>query len=165
MSRHRRGESSGIVRTVSVGSSNGLKMHLSQAGRAFLQRGRIHRSVVPCLNLSHISLPTGQQTSRDAPPNVELRMCKCNEEGILLTVVKDGPNKGRKFWKCRKGEHAACKFFEWDDEPPPPVQTGFGGTAAKGLNSRAPLLNTGASAGGAKDTCYKVASFCLFPFA
>lgn len=85
-------------------------------------------------------------------------MCKCNEEGILLTVVKDGPNKGRKFWKCRKGEHAACKFFEWDDEPPPPAQTGFGGTAAKGLSSRTPSLNTGVGAGGKSDTCYKVAS-------
>jgi len=87
-------------------------------------------------------------------------MCKCNEEAILLTVVKDGPNKGRKFWKCRKGEHAACKFFEWDDEPPPPAQTGFGGTAAMGLSSRTPSLNTGAAAGGS-DTCYKVAPPCL----
>ena len=83
-------------------------------------------------------------------------MCKCNEEAILLTVVKDGQNKGRKFWKCRKGEHAACKFFEWDDEPPPPAQTGFGGTAAMGLSSRTPSLNTGVGAGGS-DTCYKVA--------
>lgn len=36
--------------------------------------------------------------------------CKCNEPSIQLTVKKDGPNKGRKFYKCKT---SACNFFSW----------------------------------------------------
>jgi DNA topoisomerase III len=80
------------------------------------------------------------------------RMCKCNEEGILQTVVKESTNKGRKFWSCRKAEHARCAFFEWDDEPPRTAST------QGAMISRAESLNTcnskgsGATSGG----CFNV---------
>lgn len=44
-------------------------------------------------------------------------VCGCNNEAILLTVKKDGPNKGRKFYKCRlRSEEGGCNFFLWAPE-------------------------------------------------
>lgn len=40
-------------------------------------------------------------------------VCKCNTEALQLTVRKDGPNKGRKFYKCEK---STCDFFLWAEE-------------------------------------------------
>ena len=79
-------------------------------------------------------------------------MCKCNEEGALQTVVKENANKGRKFWSCRKGEHARCAFFEWDDEPPRTAST------QGGMASRTQSLNTsnGPGSGGTSGDCFKV---------
>ena len=64
-----------------------------------------------------------------------VRMCKCNEEGILKTVSKESDNKGRKFWSCRKSEPARCEFFEWDDEPPRTAGQGVPTSQAQFLNS------------------------------
>ena len=41
--------------------------------------------------------------------------CECNVPVAEKTVVKEGPNKGRIFWKCGKGDE--CPFFEWADGP------------------------------------------------
>ncbi|PWN47952.1 prokaryotic type I DNA topoisomerase [Violaceomyces palustris] len=43
--------------------------------------------------------------------------CHCGNPTVERTVVKDGPNKGRKFWRCPKpmGE-GDCNFFAWADE-------------------------------------------------
>ena len=35
-----------------------------------------------------------------------------------FTVKKDGPNKGRKFFKCSKPEGSQCDFFKWADNTP-----------------------------------------------
>ncbi|KAG7209965.1 hypothetical protein KM043_011554 [Ampulex compressa] len=43
-------------------------------------------------------------------------MCACNQAARLLTVHKDGPNKGRQFYACPKGMSSTCKFFQWADE-------------------------------------------------
>ncbi|KAK7791153.1 hypothetical protein R5R35_013322 [Gryllus longicercus] len=40
-------------------------------------------------------------------------MCNCNQAAIQLTVRKDGPNKGRPFYKC--GNQSQCNFFQWAD--------------------------------------------------
>jgi DNA topoisomerase-3 len=37
-------------------------------------------------------------------------VCSCNEQAIQLTVRKEGPNKGRKFYKCK---NQTCDFFLW----------------------------------------------------
>ncbi|TDL26070.1 hypothetical protein BD410DRAFT_564581 [Rickenella mellea] len=34
---------------------------------------------------------------------------------VLKTVVKEGPNQGKKFWVCPNSEKARCGFFEWDE--------------------------------------------------
>lgn len=43
-------------------------------------------------------------------------MCECSKPAILLTVRKDGPNQGRKFFKCdTNANQSSCNFFEWED--------------------------------------------------
>ncbi|KAG5887194.1 hypothetical protein JTB14_016680 [Gonioctena quinquepunctata] len=41
-------------------------------------------------------------------------VCSCNNEARMLTVRKDGPNKGRNFYKCA-GD--SCDFFLWAPDP------------------------------------------------
>ncbi|XP_029173837.1 DNA topoisomerase 3-alpha-like [Nylanderia fulva] len=40
-------------------------------------------------------------------------MCNCHEIAIQLTVRKEGPNKGRLFYKCGKPQGSGCNFFLW----------------------------------------------------
>ncbi|XP_030764441.1 DNA topoisomerase 3-alpha [Sitophilus oryzae] len=40
-------------------------------------------------------------------------MCSCDQQAVMLTVKKDGPNKGRQFYKCGSGN---CNFFLWDPD-------------------------------------------------
>lgn len=42
-------------------------------------------------------------------------LCKCNEPSILLIVKKEGPNKGRGFYKCAS-KFNDCGFFKWSSE-------------------------------------------------
>lgn len=39
--------------------------------------------------------------------------CDCNIPASYLTVKKEGPNTGRKFYTCRQRE---CKFFSFEDD-------------------------------------------------
>ncbi|XP_052264208.1 DNA topoisomerase 3-alpha-like isoform X2 [Dreissena polymorpha] len=41
-------------------------------------------------------------------------VCNCGIDAIQLTVKKEGPNKGRQFYKC--GGSSGCSFFLWTDE-------------------------------------------------
>uniref|UniRef100_I3MP50 DNA topoisomerase n=1 Tax=Ictidomys tridecemlineatus TaxID=43179 RepID=I3MP50_ICTTR len=38
--------------------------------------------------------------------------CNCGQEAVLLTVRKEGPNRGRQFYKCSSN---SCNFFLWAD--------------------------------------------------
>lgn len=62
------------------------------------------------------------------------RQCLCNQDAVMKTVVKEGPNKGRKFWKCGQGE-GACQFWEWDDEPPRSTKSGRTSSMGGGQSS------------------------------
>ncbi|CDW56295.1 DNA topoisomerase [Trichuris trichiura] len=42
-------------------------------------------------------------------------MCNCGLECSLLTVRKEGPNKGRNFYSCSKAPSERCRFFLWAD--------------------------------------------------
>ena len=44
----------------------------------------------------------------EAGPN-----CKCGKASVKRAVVKQSPNKGRKFWCCAGGRDNGCRFFEW----------------------------------------------------
>lgn len=50
---------------------------------------------------------TGTRTSSGIPN------CKCSLPGRLLTVQKEGANKGRKFYGCSKPMGQGCNFFQW----------------------------------------------------
>lgn len=41
-----------------------------------------------------------------------LPICECNIQVVEFTVKKEGPNKGRKFRKCKNNN---CKYWEWSD--------------------------------------------------
>ncbi|PPQ66473.1 hypothetical protein CVT24_007047 [Panaeolus cyanescens] len=67
------------------------------------------------------------------------RPCDCGEPTVSRVTQKEGPNKGRVFWKCAKG---GCGFFSWDDEP---------ASANSGSKSK-----TGGGGGGSStDVCFK----------
>ncbi|UYV73675.1 TOP3A [Cordylochernes scorpioides] len=44
--------------------------------------------------------------------------CNCGKTCSLLTVRKEGPNKGRQFYKCSEAQGSQCNFFKWADEVP-----------------------------------------------
>ncbi|KAL0956762.1 hypothetical protein HGRIS_002881 [Hohenbuehelia grisea] len=87
------------------------------------------------------AIPTkrSHSSAAEADHDEPARKCLCGLDGRRLTVVKEGQNQGRKFWKCAE---SVCDFFEFDDEPP-----------------RAPgVSRTGSSTGGkvsSTDECYK----------
>ncbi|XP_036143952.1 DNA topoisomerase 3-alpha isoform X2 [Monomorium pharaonis] len=51
--------------------------------------------------------------------NTEI-MCNCHEIAIQLTVRKEGPNKGRLFYKCSKPQGNGCNFFLWGSDSAEP---------------------------------------------
>jgi len=86
---------------------------------------------------------------------VTTRPCLCSEYAVLHTVFKEGSNKGRKFWRCGKGDGSSCKFWEWDDEPPRNQASGSG-MASSGLSSRGVYGQSQGDSGAADDACFKV---------
>lgn len=99
------------------------------------------------------SLSSFQTTdSSSMATHVATRRCLCGECAVLHTVFKESSNKGRKFWKCGKGDGSPCKFFEWDDEPPH-SQT-RGNWAGTGLKSTGAVNDQGDDSGA--DACFKV---------
>lgn len=42
-------------------------------------------------------------------------VCHCGESALLLTVRKEGPNEGRKFYRCPKQPPDKCNFFLWSE--------------------------------------------------
>ncbi|CAK9294789.1 unnamed protein product [Gordionus sp. m RMFG-2023] len=51
-----------------------------------------------------------------ASDNQKIVMCSCNNEAIMRTVMKDGPNKGKIFYTCNKNRELQCGFFLWAPE-------------------------------------------------
>lgn len=43
---------------------------------------------------------------------LQVKQCKCGDTIVPFKVTKDGPNKGRFFWKCRNRE-CQNNTFEW----------------------------------------------------
>ena len=52
-------------------------------------------------------------SSRRSPPPKVTKHCLCGKPAEALIVKKDGPRKGRMFWKCVQRR---CDLFEWIDE-------------------------------------------------
>ncbi|XP_021921836.1 DNA topoisomerase 3-alpha [Zootermopsis nevadensis] len=49
-------------------------------------------------------------------PHDNAIVCNCNVDAIQLTVRKEGPNKGRPFYKCGKPQGQGCNYFMWADD-------------------------------------------------
>ncbi|KAF9557949.1 prokaryotic type I DNA topoisomerase [Agrocybe pediades] len=91
----------------------------------------------------------------DPPDSNAARQCECNEDGVLLTTMKEGANKGRKFWKCKS---ETCRFFEWDDEPPKSKSKptyGANGSGSGSMPARAQSFSGAAGNDKSGDMCYK----------
>ncbi|VDC07578.1 unnamed protein product [Peniophora sp. CBMAI 1063] len=61
--------------------------------------------------------------------------CMCGNPARILSVVKEGDNKGRGFWRCarpRDGPEPQCDFFQWADEDGPKGGSGGGGRSTGG---------------------------------
>lgn len=99
-------------------------------------------------------LTTSLQT-RENENSLTTRRCLCMEDAAMHTVSKEGANKGRRFWKCTKGDELACKFWEWDDEP----GRSYGPRDAKSFSNGSTTSNSGS--GSASDVCFKV-RLCRF---
>ncbi|KAL1494433.1 hypothetical protein ABEB36_010032 [Hypothenemus hampei] len=70
----------------------------------------------PRLSLGNITGPSGQTPNNEN----ETIHCQCGQDAVLLTVRKDGPNKGRQFYKCAQSQ---CNFFLWDPNDSNNTQT------------------------------------------
>ncbi|KAF8770110.1 DNA topoisomerase 3-alpha like protein [Argiope bruennichi] len=77
--------------------------------------------------------PVPASNNRPASSNDDI-VCNCGKKAIVLVVRKDGPTKGRQFYKCPEmSENTKCNFFLWKDEensaetqnPFPQVQENF----------------------------------------
>lgn len=76
-----------------------------------------------------------------APPQEpqQSMMCLCNQPAEQYSVRKEGPRKGRTFWRCAQGQ---CNCFHWDllEQPNrapkrpqrPPRTVGHGGPIEHG---------------------------------
>ncbi|XP_028670259.1 DNA topoisomerase 3-alpha [Erpetoichthys calabaricus] len=63
-------------------------------------------------NRSEFKLP-GISPPPTVPTGDNAIVCNCQQDAILLTVKKEGPNQGRQFYKCSTGN---CNFFLWADQ-------------------------------------------------
>ncbi|KAJ2955395.1 hypothetical protein NQZ79_g8590 [Umbelopsis isabellina] len=73
------------------------------------------------------------QTRQPAPPSkapfgeaTATPKCSCGESTIQRRATKEGPNKGRTFFKCAADfsqDGSGCGFFEFQDNPSPATQT------------------------------------------
>lgn len=95
-------------------------------------------------------------------------MCNCNLAASQRTVAKEGPNKGRKFFRCgKRGQDDNCDFFCWDEGDEGGLGgNGFGTGLSSGggstsgysrgsSNARGRGGNSGGSGGGGGGGCYK----------
>ncbi|XP_059509987.1 DNA topoisomerase 3-alpha isoform X2 [Stegostoma tigrinum] len=82
------------------------------------QRGLENRSFRDRRN----TLPKPQERAFDALSSIvpshmgsdnNAVVCNCGQDALLLTVRKEGPNQGRRFYKCSGG---SCNFFLWADQ-------------------------------------------------
>ncbi|RZC37038.1 DNA topoisomerase 3-alpha [Asbolus verrucosus] len=86
--------------------------HINDNNRTVLtnrqNNGVPHRDNRPNTSTNMMPRPSG---SNSVPRNEnEEIVCSCNVEAVQLTVRKEGPNKGRKFYSCRSKQ---CEFFLW----------------------------------------------------
>ncbi|CAF1452102.1 unnamed protein product, partial [Adineta steineri] len=105
-----------------------------------------HRPAQASRNNNNNTSTRPQQTNRPARPlqqeqtrpttasNSGITKCNCDVDAKELVVKKDGPNKGRAFFRC--GNNDNCNFFAWKDETT--SNHGGGGGQRQGGNNQPP---------------------------
>lgn len=84
-------------------------------------------SRAPTLPSRSRTLPTAPTTSGNhVDPDDKVCQCDPPARAAFREVQKDGPNKGRHFYACRKPQGSQCGFFEWADEGDAPPQPAGG---------------------------------------
>lgn len=74
-------------------------------------------------------------------------VCTCGQPATTLTVKKDGPNKGRPFYKCPNRDNG-CGFFLWaDDDSGSSSSSSFGQTAPLTTSNNINRNNAGFNSG------------------
>ncbi|XP_041363021.1 DNA topoisomerase 3-alpha-like isoform X2 [Gigantopelta aegis] len=86
----------------------------NHANRSVPRLPRGDASRVPLTNMNSVNV--GGLNSGDSGAGGSAIVCNCGTDAILLTVKKEGPNKGRQFYKCQKPTGSGCSFFLWQDE-------------------------------------------------
>ena len=81
--------------------------------------------------------------AESAQADITMDCEKCQRPAKKLTVVKEGPNKGRPFFTCQNG----CSFFKWGDENLPPQRTISNTSSANASISNAGPSNSSNSGG------------------
>eukprot|EP00730_Choanoeca_flexa_P018671 TRINITY_DN9090_c0_g1_i1.p1 TRINITY_DN9090_c0_g1~~TRINITY_DN9090_c0_g1_i1.p1 ORF type:complete len:1018 (+),score=309.09 TRINITY_DN9090_c0_g1_i1:46-3054(+) len=66
--------------------------------------------------LSSLDMTTYSQGSDRTTSSAPLCNCKPPQASVMRSVAKDGPNKGRRFYSCKKGKDRGCSFFAWQSE-------------------------------------------------
>ncbi|KAI0697280.1 DNA topoisomerase [Cytidiella melzeri] len=81
-----------------------------------------------------IPLPSRARTLPSAPTtstadNSQEKLCQCEppSRAAFREVMKEGSNKGRHFYACRKPQGSQCNFFEWADAEVAPQSFSGGG--------------------------------------
>ena len=65
---------------------------------------------------TNVSSTSRGNADSSSTSTVEVK-CRCGIQACERTTVKEGPNKGRRFWSCTNTGSAKCDFFEWLDGP------------------------------------------------
>ncbi|KFD57414.1 hypothetical protein M514_01517 [Trichuris suis] len=74
-------------------------------------------------------------------------MCNCGLECSLLTVRKEGPNKGRTFYACSKAPSERCRFFLWAETSGEVVREAAGDAGSSAARISIPPAAAAAVAG------------------
>lgn len=110
-----------LHRSSQPASSASQQANHSQVNNSFNRASGENRHVRGTTNLAsgHLLSLSSARTARPAPSAApddrnNAVVCNCGNEALLLTVRKEGPNRGRQFYKCSTG---TCNFFLWADQP------------------------------------------------
>jgi hypothetical protein len=89
---------------ISLHFSDGSIINYELDNKGFTNNGFVKASTLP----TNFNDPK----ARDRDYSTAIK-CACNEDAVGFEVKKDGPNKGRTFYKCATNK---CKYYQYKDE-------------------------------------------------
>lgn len=101
-----------------VGGCDPNLLNILNSNRQFSNSNN-ENSVIPTTsNVENESNDSGISSFNESSPGT-LKLndpikCNCNSTASRFTVKKEGPNKGKRFYKCSSDK--SCNFFKWEEE-------------------------------------------------